>query len=186
MDSSSGSRVVSRTTTCIEHRQRQRTTAVAEETRSMIEEDSEVAGEIIGGGSRGRNRRQRTQREKSSAVATKREACAPETSSILGRASIAGLEKAVAVLDTLGSSMSNLNPSSGFTSGVTARGYKISILAFEVANTIAKGANLWRSLSDENINILKEEVLQSDGVRKLISADANELLWITAADKRWG
>ncbi|XP_064997097.1 protein PSK SIMULATOR 1-like isoform X1 [Musa acuminata AAA Group] len=108
----------------------------------------------------------------------------PETSSILGRASIAGLEKAVEVLDTLGSSMSNLNPSSGFTSGVTARGYKISILAFEVANTIAKGANLWRSLSDENINILKEEVLQSDGVRKLISADANELLWITATDKR--
>ncbi|CAL9115316.1 unnamed protein product [Musa textilis] len=107
-----------------------------------------------------------------------------ETSSILGRASIAGLEKAVEVLDTLGSTMSNLNPSSGFTSGVTARGYKISILAFEVANTIAKGANLWRSLTDENINILKEEVLQSDGVRKLISTDANELLWITAADKR--
>ncbi|URD76794.1 hypothetical protein MUK42_25309 [Musa troglodytarum] len=107
-----------------------------------------------------------------------------ETSSILGRASIAGLEKAVEVLDTLGSTMSNLNPSSGFTSGVTARGYKISILAFEVANTIAKGANLWRSLTDENINILKEEVLESDGVRKLISTDANELLWITAADKR--
>ncbi|XP_042427664.1 protein PSK SIMULATOR 1-like [Zingiber officinale] len=108
----------------------------------------------------------------------------PESSSILGRASIAGLEKAVEVLDTLGSSMSNLNPNSGFPYGMPSRGNKISILAFEVANTIAKGANLWRSLSDENINALKEEILQSDGVRRLISEDANELLCIAALDKR--
>lgn len=81
--------------------------------------------------------------------------------------------------------MSNLNPNSGFTYGMPSRGNKISILAFEVANTIAKGANLWRSLSDENINALKEEILQSDGVRKLISEDANELLCIAALDKRW-
>ncbi|XP_042458886.1 protein PSK SIMULATOR 1-like [Zingiber officinale] len=107
-----------------------------------------------------------------------------ESTSILGRASIAGLEKAVEVLDTLGSSMSNLNPSSGFTSGIPSRGNRISILAFEVANTIAKGANLWRSLSDENINTLKVEILQSDGVRKLISEDANELICIAALDKR--
>ncbi|XP_074586979.1 protein PSK SIMULATOR 1-like isoform X2 [Curcuma longa] len=107
-----------------------------------------------------------------------------ESTSIFGRASIAGLEKAVKVLDTLGSSMSSLNPSSGFTSGIPSRGNKISILAFEVANTIAKGANLWRSLSDENINALKVEILQSDGVRKLISEDANELLCIAALDKR--
>ncbi|WOK92880.1 hypothetical protein Cni_G01572 [Canna indica] len=107
-----------------------------------------------------------------------------ETTSILGRASIAGLEKAVEVLDTLGSSMSNLNPSSGFAFGMTARGNKILILAFEVANTIAKGANLWRSLSDENISNLKEEILQSEGVRKLISEDPNELLCIAASDKR--
>ncbi|XP_008788630.2 protein PSK SIMULATOR 1-like isoform X2 [Phoenix dactylifera] len=107
-----------------------------------------------------------------------------ETSSVLGRAGIAGLERAVEVLDTLGSSMSNLNPSSGFLSGIAARGNKVSILAFEVANTIAKGANLWRSLSDESIKFLKEDILQSDGVRKLISADINELLCIVAADKR--
>lgn len=107
-----------------------------------------------------------------------------ERSSILGRAGIAGLERAVEVLDTLGSSMSNLNTSSGFASGIAARGNKISILAFEVANTIAKGASLWRSLSDESIKFLKEDVLQSDGVRQLISVDTNELLCFAAADKR--
>ncbi|XP_029124432.1 protein PSK SIMULATOR 1 isoform X1 [Elaeis guineensis] len=107
-----------------------------------------------------------------------------ETSSIFGRAGIAGLERAVEVLDTLGSSMSNLNAGSGFISGIASRGNKISILAFEVANTIAKAANLWRSLSDENIKFLKEEILQSDGVRQLISVDTNELLCIAAADKR--
>ncbi|KAG1359411.1 hypothetical protein COCNU_08G008570 [Cocos nucifera] len=107
-----------------------------------------------------------------------------ETSSILGRAGIAGLERAVEVLDTLGSSMSNLNAGSGFVSGIASRGNKISILAFEVANTIAKAANLWRSLSDENIKFLKEEILPSDGVRQLISVDTNELLCIAAADKR--
>ncbi|XP_072995159.1 protein PSK SIMULATOR 1-like isoform X1 [Typha latifolia] len=107
-----------------------------------------------------------------------------ETSSILGRAGMAGLEKAVEVLDTLGSSMSSFNQGSGFISGMTARGNKVSILSFEVANTIAKAATLWRSFSDENIKFLKEEILQSDGVRILVSSDNNELLRIAAADKR--
>lgn len=108
-----------------------------------------------------------------------------ETTSIFGRAGIAGLEKAVDVLDTLGSSMTSFNLSSGFVSGITVRGNKISILAFEVANTIAKAASLWNSFSDENLTYLKEEILQSEGVRILISSDDNELLRIAAVDKRY-
>ncbi|OMO53948.1 hypothetical protein CCACVL1_28184 [Corchorus capsularis] len=107
-----------------------------------------------------------------------------EVSSLLGRAGTAGLGKAVEVLDTLGSSMTNLNLSSGFTSGVTTKGNKISILAFEVANTIVKGANLMQSLSKENIRHLKEVVLPSEGVQNLISRDMDELQRIAAADKR--
>ncbi|CAJ1976844.1 unnamed protein product [Sphenostylis stenocarpa] len=107
-----------------------------------------------------------------------------EVSSLLGRAGTAGLGKAVEVLDTLGSSMTNLNLSSGFTSGVSTKGNKISILAFEVANTIVKGANLMQSLSKENIRHLKEVVLPSEGVKNLISRDMEELLRIAAADKR--
>ncbi|XP_022718210.1 uncharacterized protein LOC111276715 [Durio zibethinus] len=107
-----------------------------------------------------------------------------EVSSLLGRAGTAGLGKAVEVLDTLGSSMTNLNLSSGFTSGVTTKGNKISILAFEVANTIVKGANLMQSLSEENIRHLKEVVLPSEGVQNLISRDMDELLRIAAVDKR--
>ena len=105
-------------------------------------------------------------------------------SSLLGRAGTAGLGKAVEVLDTLGSSMTNLNLSSGFVSGVTTKGNKISILAFEVANTIVKGANLMQSLSKENIRHLKEVVLPSEGVQRVISKDMDELLRIAAADKR--
>lgn len=106
-------------------------------------------------------------------------------SSLLGRAGTVGLEKAVDVLDTLGSSMTNLNLSSGFASGIATKGIKISILAFEVANTVVKGANLMNSLSQENIRHLKEVVLPSEGVQRLISRDLDELLRIAASDKRF-
>ena len=79
--------------------------------------------------------------------------------------------------------MSNLNASSGFMNGM-ARGNKISILAFEVANTVVKGANLLQSLSEENILLLKKDILHSQGVQLLVSTDMNELLSIAAADKR--
>ncbi|KAJ6931544.1 protein PSK SIMULATOR 2-like isoform X1 [Populus alba x Populus x berolinensis] len=104
--------------------------------------------------------------------------------SFLGKAGTVGLEKAVEVLDTLGSSMSNLNPKGGFATGMGSRGNRISILAFEVANTIAKGANLFHSLSEENVESLKKEVLHSEGVHKLVCTDMEELLIIAAADKR--
>ncbi|KAG5019491.1 hypothetical protein AAZX31_06G152200 [Glycine max] len=95
-----------------------------------------------------------------------------------------GLEKAVEVLDTLGSSLTNLNVSSGFSSGAAIKGNKISILAFEVANTIVKGFNLLQSLSAKSIRHLKEEVLLSVAVQNLVSKDMDELLRIVAADKR--
>ncbi|ESW09798.1 hypothetical protein PHAVU_009G156900 [Phaseolus vulgaris] len=95
-----------------------------------------------------------------------------------------GLEKAVEVLDTLGSSMTNLNASSGFVSGAAIKGNEIGILAFEVANTIVKGFNLLQSLSAKSIRHLKEEVLLSHPVQDLVSKDMDELLGIVAADKR--
>ncbi|KAK4351869.1 hypothetical protein RND71_027387 [Anisodus tanguticus] len=104
-------------------------------------------------------------------------------SSFLGKASIVGLEKAVEVLDTLGSSMTNLN-SGGFMTGMASRGNKIDILAFEVANTITKGANLLQSLSSENVEYLKKEILPSKGVQQVVSTNMKELLAISAADKR--
>ncbi|KAG4200046.1 hypothetical protein ERO13_A05G186300v2 [Gossypium hirsutum] len=107
-----------------------------------------------------------------------------QRNSYLGKAGIVGLEKAVDVLDTVGSSMSNFNAGSGFVTGLASRGHRVSILAFEVANTIAKGASLLQSLSEENIQFLKKEVLQSEGVQKLVSTNMNELQSIAAADKR--
>ena len=107
-----------------------------------------------------------------------------EVSSILGRASTVGLEKAVEVLDTLGSSMTSLNSSSGFVSSNAAKGNKISMLAFEVANTIVRGCNLMRSVSKSSVKHLKEVVLRSEGVQDLISKDMDELLKFAAADKR--
>ncbi|KAL5704218.1 RNA helicase [Ranunculus cassubicifolius] len=106
-----------------------------------------------------------------------------EVSSLLGRAGTVGLGKARDVLDTLGSSMTDLN-STGFAQGTTMKGNKISILAFEVANTIVKGATLMQSLSKENIEHLKEVVLPSEGVQHLVSKDMEELLRTAASDKR--
>ncbi|KAK3039304.1 hypothetical protein RJ639_026688 [Escallonia herrerae] len=80
--------------------------------------------------------------------------------------------------------MTNLNLSGGFVSGVSTKGNEISILSFEVANTIVKGANLMQSLSKESIRHLKETVLPSEGVQRLISKDMDELMRIAAADKR--
>lgn len=107
-----------------------------------------------------------------------------EVSLRLSKAGSVGLGKAVEVLDTLGSSMTSLNHTAGFASGVTTKGNELSILAFEVANTIVKGSNLMQSLSGRNIRHLKEVVLAAEGVRNLISEDMNELLRIVAVDKR--
>ncbi|KAJ8762185.1 hypothetical protein K2173_007339 [Erythroxylum novogranatense] len=107
-----------------------------------------------------------------------------QKSSFLGKAGTAGLEKAVEVLDTLGSSMTNLNAKSGFVTGLSSRRNRISILAFEVANTIAKGASLFQSLSEDNVQFLKNEILRSEGVQKLVSTDMKELFIVAAADKR--
>ncbi|GMJ07018.1 PSK SIMULATOR 2 [Hibiscus trionum] len=105
-------------------------------------------------------------------------------SSFLGRAGVVGLERAVGVLDTLGSGVSSLKSGSDFVTGISSRGNKISILSFEVANTITKGANFLQSLSEENIQFLKNDVLNSESVQKLVSTNMNELLHIAAADKR--
>ncbi|KAJ3681530.1 hypothetical protein LUZ60_016019 [Juncus effusus] len=94
------------------------------------------------------------------------------------------LGKAVDVLDTLGSSMTSLNLNSGFVNNINSKGNKISILAFEVANTVVKGANLMSSLSKENVSHLKMTVLPSEGVKSLVSEDFEELLRIAASDKR--
>ncbi|KAJ6820323.1 uncharacterized protein M6B38_398430 [Iris pallida] len=107
-----------------------------------------------------------------------------DVSSLLGRAGTVGLGKAVDVLDTLGSSMTGLSLGSGFEAGVATKGNKISILSFEVANTIVKGAKLMQSLSAENIKHLKEVVLNSQGVQLLICKDTDDLLKIAATDKR--
>lgn len=99
---------------------------------------------------------------------------------LLGKA---GLGKAKDVLDTLGSSMTDLS-SGGFASGVATKGEELEILAFEVANTIVKSLNLIESLSKENITHLKVTVLYSQGVQNLVSNDFDELLRLVAADKR--
>ncbi|KAI3427728.1 uncharacterized protein J3R85_009302 [Psidium guajava] len=47
----------------------------------------------------------------------------------------------------------------------------IGVLAFESASLMSKVVHLWQSLSDKNINRLREEIANSDGIKKLISDD---------------
>ncbi|KAF5803758.1 hypothetical protein HanRHA438_Chr06g0284321 [Helianthus annuus] len=101
-------------------------------------------------------------------------------STFLGKAGSFGFE----VLDTLGSSMVELRSYGGFIPDSDLRRFKISMFAFEVANTIVKGFSLMESLTDENIRILLNETFLLEGVQLLVSTDKKELLRIAIADKR--
>ncbi|KAK4721579.1 hypothetical protein R3W88_011812 [Solanum pinnatisectum] len=79
--------------------------------------------------------------------------------------------------------MRNLN-SRGFMTGMASRQDKISILAFEIANTITKAANLLQSLSEESVEYLNRELLPSKGVQQLVYTNMKDLLTIVANDKR--
>ncbi|KAH7429987.1 hypothetical protein KP509_09G077000 [Ceratopteris richardii] len=102
----------------------------------------------------------------------------------VGKAGTAGYNKAVGVLDAMGSSMIGLHKGSAFTSASKMKADKIGILAFEVANTVSKANKLKESLSKNNIKYLEEEILCSYGVQRLVSTDKRELLNIAAADKK--
>ncbi|KAG0525840.1 hypothetical protein BDA96_06G092100 [Sorghum bicolor] len=108
----------------------------------------------------------------------------PRLGSMLGTASMAGFGKAVEILDTLGCLMTTLSSDGGFVSRSKTKGCKISILAFEVANTILKGASIMQSLSEDTVTYFKRVVLPSEGVQNLVSSDMSEVMRITANDKR--
>ncbi|KAM0836300.1 hypothetical protein ACQ4PT_062435 [Festuca glaucescens] len=64
------------------------------------------------------------------------------------------------------------------------KGAMISILSFEIANTIVKAYNLMKLLSKQEMRHLKEGVLRSEGVHHLISEDYSQLLLLVENDIR--
>ncbi|KAF8394302.1 hypothetical protein HHK36_020509 [Tetracentron sinense] len=59
----------------------------------------------------------------------------------------------------------------------------IGILSFEVANVMSKTVNLHKSLTDQEIFRLKNEILKSEGVRNLVSSDESHLLQLVLTEK---
>ncbi|XP_077234201.1 uncharacterized protein LOC143876378 [Tasmannia lanceolata] len=58
----------------------------------------------------------------------------------------------------------------------------IGVLAFEVSSLMSKIVHLWNSLSDEQVIRLRDEVVNSVGVRKLVSDDEDFLLGLAVAE----
>ncbi|XP_026390558.1 uncharacterized protein LOC113286055 [Papaver somniferum] len=87
-------------------------------------------------------------------------------------------------LDTAARTVPRMRSSSTYVRGTSSRENDVCIHAFEIASTITKGANILKSLSKENMQCLKQRILQSDGVQRLVSTDMEVLLAIAAADKR--
>ncbi|XP_042496419.1 protein PSK SIMULATOR 1 [Macadamia integrifolia] len=59
----------------------------------------------------------------------------------------------------------------------------IGILSFEVANVMSKTLHLHKSLTDQEVSKLKNEILKSEGVRNLVSSDESYLLELAVAEK---
>lgn len=59
----------------------------------------------------------------------------------------------------------------------------IGILSFEVANVISKIIYLHKSLADSEIFKLKNEILKSEGIKKLVSDDETRLLELALVEK---
>lgn len=59
---------------------------------------------------------------------------------------------------------------------------EIGILAFEVASLMSKVVNLWNCLSDRQIVRLREDILNSLGIRKLVSDDDDYLMDLALAE----
>lgn len=59
----------------------------------------------------------------------------------------------------------------------------IGILSFEVANTMSKTIHLHKSLTDSEISKLKDEILNSEGIKLLVSDDQSYLLQLALAEK---
>lgn len=56
---------------------------------------------------------------------------------------------------------------------------QIGVLAFEVVSLMSKLLNLWQSLADKQVAKLREEIMNSMGIKKLVSEDENYMVqWI--------
>lgn len=52
----------------------------------------------------------------------------------------------------------------------------VGILAFEVAGLMLKMVNLWKSLSERDMTMMREEIVNSTGVTRLVSEDDDYLM----------
>lgn len=59
----------------------------------------------------------------------------------------------------------------------------IGILSFEVANAMSKIIHLQKSLSENEVSKLKNEILRSEGVRNLVCSDEKQLLELALEEK---
>ncbi|KAF8401847.1 hypothetical protein HHK36_012794 [Tetracentron sinense] len=76
-----------------------------------------------------------------------------------------------------------LDPSKKKTAKKPEQKEIIGILSFEVANVMSKIVHLYKTLTDQEISRLKNEILKSEGVRNLVSSDECYLLELALTEK---
>lgn len=61
---------------------------------------------------------------------------------------------------------------------------RIEVMGFEVANTVVRSIRLRQQLQQRDLEALRKDVIQSEGIQTLVSSDEDYVWFLAGSDKR--